>query len=294
MEGFLQQIVNGITLGSIYALIALGYTMVYGIIKLINFAHCDIYMIGAYIGYFCMTFLKLGFLPALAIAMVLCTILGVVIERIAYRPLRNAARISMLITAIGVSLFLEYGTMFFVKANVRTYPPMTGLLTKTIKVGNMTISAQQILLLGITIILMALLQFVVKRTRLGKAMRAVSMDRDAAQLMGIDVDSTVSFTFALGSALAGAAGVLVGVYYNSINPLMGVLPGLKAFIAAVFGGIGIIPGAMIGGYFIGMVEVMVAGYGNSMYRDAIVFAILILILIVKPSGLLGKNTREKV
>ncbi len=294
MEGLLQQIVNGITLGSIYALIALGYTMVYGIIKLINFAHCDIYMIGAYIGYFCMTFLGLGFLPSLVIAMILCTLLGVVTERIAYRPLRNAARISVLITAIGVSVFLEYGTMFFVKANVRTYPEITGLLAKTIKAGNMTISMQQILLVGITIILMTLLQFIVKRTRLGKAMRAVSMDRDAAQLMGINVDSTVSFTFALGSALAGAAGVLVGIYYNSINPLMGVLPGLKAFIAAVFGGIGIIPGAMIGGYFIGMLEVMVAGYGNSMYRDAVVFAILILILIVKPSGLLGKNAREKV
>lgn len=294
MAGFLQQVVNGITLGSIYALIALGYTMVYGIIKLINFAHCDIYMIGAYIGYFCMTFLKLSLLPALIIAMAISTILGVVIERIAYKPLRNAARISVLITAIGVSLFLEYGTMFFVKANVRTYPEMTGLLTKSVKLGNITISFQQILLVGITIILMTLLQFIVKRTRLGKAMRAVSMDKDAAQLMGIDVDQTVSFTFALGSALAGAAGVLVGIYYNSINPLMGVLPGLKAFVAAVFGGIGIIPGAMIGGYFIGMLEVMVAGYGNSMYRDAVVFAILILILIIKPSGLLGKDSKEKV
>lgn len=294
MEKLLQQIVNGITLGSIYALIALGYTMVYGIIKLINFAHCDIYMIGAYIGYFCMTFLNLGFLPSLVIAMVICTVLGVIIEKIAYRPLRNAARISVLITAIGVSLFLEYGTMFLVKANVRTYPAMTGLLAQKVNVGNIVISMQQIFLVAITVGLMAILQFIVKRTRLGKAMRAVSMDRDAALLMGIDVNSTVSFTFALGSALAGAAGVLVGVYYNSINPLMGVVPGLKAFIAAVFGGIGIIPGAMIGGYFIGAVEVMVAGYGNSMYRDAVVFAILILILIVKPSGLLGKNTREKV
>ncbi|NLJ40847.1 MAG: branched-chain amino acid ABC transporter permease [Clostridiales bacterium] len=294
MEGFLQQIVNSITLGSIYALIALGYTMVYGIIRLINFAHSDIYMLGAYIGYFCMTFLGLGFLPSLGIAMVLCTLLGVLIERIAYRPLRNAARISVLITAIGVSLFLEYGTMFFVRANVRTYPEMTGLMAQKVRLGSIVISMQQIILVGITIILMAFLQFVVKKTRLGKAMRAVSMDREAAQLMGIDVNSTVSFTFALGSALAGAAGVLVGIYYNTINPLMGVVPGLKAFIAAVFGGIGIIPGAMIGGYFIGAVEVLVAGYGNSMYRDAVVFAILILILIIKPSGLLGKNTGEKV
>ncbi|HZJ83825.1 MAG TPA: branched-chain amino acid ABC transporter permease [Clostridia bacterium] len=294
MEQFLQQIINGISLGSIYALIALGYTMVYGIIKLINFAHCDIYMIGAYIGYFCMTTFGLGVLSSLLIAMAICTLLGVAIEKIAYKPLRNATRISVLITAIGVSLFLEYSTMFFVKANVRTYPDMTGVLNKTFNLGNIVISMQQILLVSTTIILMALLQFIVKKTRIGKAMRAVSLDKDAAELMGINVNRTISFTFAIGSALAGAAGVLVGIYYNSINPLMGVVPGLKAFVAAVFGGIGIIPGAMIGGYFIGAVEVLVSGYGNSMYRDAVVFAILILILIIKPSGLLGKDIREKV
>jgi len=294
LEQLLQQIINGISLGSIYALIALGYTMVYGIIKLINFAHCDVYMLGAYVGYFCMTSLHLGLLPSLLIAMVVCTTLGVLIEKIAYKPLRNATRISVLITAIGVSLFLEYGTMFFVKAKVRTYPEMTGMLAKTFHFGNLTISMQQIIILAVTIILMILLQFIVKRTRIGKAMRAVSLDQDAAELMGISVDTTISFTFALGSALAGAAGVLVGVYYNSINPLMGVVPGLKAFIAAVFGGIGIIPGAMIGGYFIGAVEVFVSGYLNSMYRDAVVFAILIIILIVRPAGLLGKNIREKV
>jgi branched-chain amino acid transport system permease protein len=294
LEQFLQQAINGISLGSIYALIALGYTMVYGIIKLINFAHCDVYMIGAYIGYFCMTSLKLGFLPSLLIAMAFCTLLGIAIEKIAYKPLRNATRIAVLITAIGVSLFLEYGTMFFVKANVRSYPPMQGFMTGTFQLGNIVITMQQIVIVSITIILMILLQFIVKKTKIGKAMRAVSLDTDAAELMGISVDTTISFTFALGSALAGAAGVLVGVYYNSINPLMGVLPGLKAFVAAVFGGIGIIPGAMIGGYFIGAVEVFVSGYGNSMYKDAVVFAILILILIVKPSGLLGKITKEKV
>jgi len=294
LEQFLQQAINGISLGSIYALIALGYTMVYGIIKLINFAHCDVYMIGAYIGYFCMTNLKLGFLPSLLIAMAFCTLLGITIEKIAYKPLRNATRIAVLITAIGVSLFLEYGTMFFVKANVRSYPPMQGIMTKTFQLGNIVITMQQIMILIITIVLMILLQFIVKKTKIGKAMRAVSLDTDAAELMGISVDTTISFTFALGSALAGAAGVLVGVYYNSINPLMGILPGLKAFVAAVFGGIGIIPGAMIGGYFIGAVEVFVSGYGNSMYKDAVVFAILILILIVKPSGLLGKITKEKV
>lgn len=294
MEQLLQQVINGISLGSIYALIALGYTMVYGIIKLINFAHCDVYMIGAYVGYFCMTYFHIGLLPSLIIAMTICTLLGVTIEKIAYKPLRNAARITVLITAIGVSLFLEYGAMFFVKANVRSYPAMTGIVAETYKVGSIVVSMQQILILSITVVLMLLLQFIVKKTRIGKAMRAVSLDQDAAELMGVNVNTTISFTFALGSALAGAAGVLVGVYYNSINPLMGVVPGLKAFIAAVFGGIGIIPGAMIGGYFIGIVEVFVAGYGNSMYRDAVVFAILILILIVKPAGLLGKNIREKV
>ncbi|HOQ08149.1 MAG TPA: branched-chain amino acid ABC transporter permease [Clostridiales bacterium] len=294
MERLLQQLINGISLGSIYALIALGYTMVYGIIKLINFAHCDVYMIGAYVGYFCMSYFRLGLLPSLLIAMVVCMLLGVAIEKIAYKPLRNAARITVLITAIGVSLFLEYGTMFFVKAETRTYPPLTGLLARTFKSGSLVVSMQQIVIVGITVILMVLLQFIVKKTKIGKAMRAVSLDQDAAELMGISVDTTISCTFAIGSALAGAAGVLVGIYYNSINPLMGMTPGIKAFIAAVFGGIGLIPGAMIGGYFIGMVEVFVSGYGNSMFRDAVLYAILILILIVKPAGLLGKNVREKV
>jgi len=294
VEQLLQQIINGISLGSIYALIALGYTMVYGIIKLINFAHCDVYMIGAYIGYVCMAKLGLGFLPSILAAMLFCTLLGITIERIAYKPLRNATRIAALITAIGVSLFLEYSTMFIASANVRTYPAMTGFMAKTYKIGDIVISTQQILIAITTVVLMVLLQIIVKRTKIGKAMRAVSMDKDAAELMGINVDTTISFTFALGSALAGAAGILVGIYYNSINPLMGVLPGLKAFVAAVFGGIGIIPGAMLGGYVIGIIEVFVAGYGYSMYRDAVVFAILILILIVKPAGLLGKNTGEKV
>lgn len=294
MEQFLQQVINGISLGSIYALIALGYTMVYGIIKLINFAHSDVYMIGAYVGYFCMTFLHISLLPSLLISMAVCMLLGMTIEKIAYKPLRNSSRITALITAIGVSLFLQYGLMFFVKADVRTYPEMSGLIVKTFKIGDIIISMNQVLIVGITVILMIALQFIVKKTKTGKAMRAVSLDSDAAELMGINVNNTVSFTFALGSALAGAAGILVGVYYNSINPLMGTLPGLKAFIAAVFGGIGIIPGAMIGGYFIGIIEVFVSGYGNSMYRDAVVFAILILILIVKPSGLLGKNIGEKV
>lgn len=294
MEQLLQQVINGVSLGSIYALIALGYTMVYGIINLINFAHGDIYMIGAYVGYFCMTFLGLGVFPSLVIAMVVCAVIGVTIEKIAYKPLRNSPRITVLITAIGVSLFLQYVTMYFMKANVRSYPPLTGILADTINLGGIIISMKQVLIVAITVILVVSLQIIVKNTRIGKAMRAVSLDKDAAELMGINVNNTISFTFALGSALAGAAGVLVGIYYNSINPLMGAMPGLKAFVAAVFGGIGLIPGAFIGGYFIGAIEVLVAGYGNSMYRDAVVFAILIVILIVKPAGLLGKNTREKV
>ena len=243
MEHLLQQIINGISLGSIYALIALGYTMVYGIIKLINFAHGDVYMIGAYTGYVCMTKFQLGFLPSLLIAMVVCALLGIIIEKVAYKPLRNATRIAVLITAIGVSLFLEYSTMFVASANVRSYPPMEGLLSKTFKIKTLNISMLQIIILIIPLHLMVLLPSVVTKTKTGKAMRAVSQDRDAAQLMGIDVDNTISVTFALGSTLAGAAGVLVGVYYNSINPLMGTMPGLKAFVAAVFGGIGIIPGA---------------------------------------------------
>ena len=294
MEQFLQQIINGISLGSTYALIALGYTMVYGIIKLINFAHCDIYMIGAYIGFYCLTVFNLGFVPSLIISMALCTVLGVTIEKVAYKPLRKSSRISVLITAIGVSLFLEYGMVFLVGADVRSYPAMTGLLAEQFTVGDVIISMQQIIIVGVSVLLMILLQFIVKKTKMGKAMRAVSLDADAARLMGINVDTTISFTFMLGSAFAGAAGVMVGMYYVSIKPLMGYLPGIKAFVAAVFGGIGSIPGAMIGGYFIGLVEVMVSGYVNSMYKDAVVFAILILILIIKPTGLMGNAVREKV
>ena len=292
MEQVLQQAVNGLTLGSVYALIALGYTMVYGIIKLINFAHGDIYMLGAYIGFVVTTFWNFSFVPALVTAMCICSLLGVCIEKIAYKPLRDSSRITLLITAIGVSLFIEYTTMFFASARVRTFPDV--LKDRTFFLGDIRITMQQMALIGIAILLMLLLQYIVHKTRVGKAMRAVSIDRDAAQLMGIKVDKTISYTFAIGSALAGAGGVLVGVYYNSINPLMGILPGLKAFVAAVFGGIGIIPGAMIGGVSIGVIETFVAGYGGSMYKDAVVFAILIIVLIIKPSGLLGKATGEKV
>ena len=292
MDQFLQQLVNGLSLGSIYALIALGYTMVYGIINLINFAHGDIYMVGAYIGYAAITYGHMGFIPALLIAMAGSAVLGVLIEKIAYKPLRNATRIAVLITAIGVSLLLEYSTMFFTTAEVRSYPKV--LTDEVFHLGNIVISLQQIYIIVIAVVLMLVLQFIVHKTKVGKAMRAVSIDKDAAQLMGINVDRTISYTFAIGSSLAGAAGVLVGIYYNSIDPLMGIMPGLKAFVAAVLGGIGIIPGAMLGGVTIGVTETLVSGYGGSMFKDAVVFAILIVVLIIKPSGLLGKNKKEKV
>ncbi len=289
----LQQLVNGISVGSIYALIALGYTMVYGIIKLINFAHGDVFMLGAFIGFFAIARWDLGFIPALIISMVLCAVIGVIIERVAYKRLRNATRIAALITAIGVSLLIEYTVIYFRGASPEAYPD--GVIPKaSIDIFGASISSQSIMILVVTIILMVLLQFIVHKTKIGKAMRAVSHDADAARLMGINVDNTISATFAIGSALAGAAGVIFGVYYTRIDPLMGVLPGLKAFIAAVLGGIGSIPGAMFGGYILGIVETIVSAIGFSLWRDAAAFVILIIILIVKPSGIFGKNAREKV
>jgi len=292
MEAFLQQLINGLSLGSIYALIALGYTMVYGIIKLINFAHGDIYMVGAFVGYTAINSLKLSFLPALILSMVFCAILGVAIERIAYKPLRNATRVAALITAIGMSYLLQNGMIYLVGSETRAFPQV--IENNIYEFAGLQVSQTQILIFGTTIILMLALQLIVQKTKMGKAMRAVSTDADAARLMGINVDNVISFTFALGSSLAGAAGVLVGLYYNSIEPMMGYAPGLKAFIAAVLGGIGIIPGAMFGGFTIGIIETLVSGYGGSMIKDAVVYLILIIILIFKPSGLLGKNVKEKV
>ncbi|MDD3158749.1 branched-chain amino acid ABC transporter permease [Anaeromusa sp.] len=288
----IQQLINGISLGSIYALIALGYTMVYGIIKLINFAHGDIYMVGAYIGFFATTVLGVSFVPALLIAMVGAGLAGMLIEYLAYRPLRFAPKISVLITAIGVSLLLEYGGMLVVSPQPRTFPAV--FPTETYNLAGIIINNQQVVILVVSLLLMVLLTYVVQYTKIGKAMRAVSFDTEAAQLMGIDSGRIISFTFGIGSALAAAAGVLVGVYYNSIDPLMGIMPGLKAFVAAVLGGIGILPGAMLGGLILGVVEALVSGFISSTFRDAAAFAILILILLFKPSGLLGKNTREKV
>ena len=288
----IQQLINGISLGSIYALIALGYTMVYGIIKLINFAHGDIYMVGAYIGFFAITRLGWSIFPALLASMLATGFLGMVVERLAYKPLRHAPRISVLITAIGVSFFLEYTTMYFVSPTPRTFPPV--FTSAGLTFGDFVVNGQQLLIFAITILLMVLLTYIVQKTKIGKAMRAVSFDTDTARLMGIDADRVISVTFGIGSALAAAGGVLVGVYYNSIDPLMGIMPGLKAFVAAVLGGIGIIPGAMAGGLILGIVESLVSGFLSSTFRDAAAFAILILVLLFRPAGIFGKNTQEKV
>ena len=287
-----QQLVNGIILGSIYALLALGYTMVYGIIKLINFAHGDIYMIGAFVGYYAINSLKMNFWIALVFSMIVCAILGVVIEFLAYRPLRNSTRISALITASGVSFFLEYIMVYFVGADTRSFPQ--SIKVHTYHLGSISVTNVQLLILVVALVLMVALQLIVKKTKMGKAMRAVSVDSDAAELMGISVNNTISFTFALGSSLAGAAGVLIGLYYNSIEPLMGMTPGIKAFVAAVLGGIGIIPGAALGGFVIGILETLSTAIGLSSYRDAIVYGVLIVILLLRPAGILGKNVKEKV
>lgn len=291
-QQFLQQLINGISLGSIYALIALGYTMIYGIIKLINFAHGDIYMVGAYIGFFVITGAHIPIWAAIIISMTLTGMLGILVERLAYRPLRHAPRISLLITAIGVSFFLEYTGMYFVSPTPRTFPAMFDSVA--MNVGGLVINGEQLFILGITLFLMIVLTYIVQKTKIGKAMRAASFDTETAQLMGVDADRVISVTFCIGSALAAVAGVLVGIYYNSIDPLMGIMPGLKAFVAAVLGGIGILPGAVVGGLILGVIEALVSGFISSTFRDAAAFAILILVLLFKPSGIFGKNVREKV
>lgn len=288
----LQQLVNGLILGSVYALLALGYTMVYGIIKLINFAHGDVYMMGAFVGYYLISTFHMNFFVALILTMIITAAIGVIIEFLAYRPLRNSTRIAALITAIGVSFFLEYGMVYLVGAEARAFPQ--AMQTVKYDLGPISVTNIQLIILAVSILLMLALNFIVKKTKMGKAMRAVSVDSDAAQLMGINVNSTISFTFALGSAMAGAAGVLIGLYYNTMNPLMGMVPGIKAFVAAVLGGIGIIPGAAVGGFIIGMLETLSTAIGLSSYKDAVVYAILIVILLVRPAGILGKNIKEKV
>ena len=292
MTLFLNQLINGLQIGSIYALIALGYTMVYGIVKLINFAHGDIIMVGAYAALLSMTSLGLPFPLAVVISMAVCIVVGVVIERVAYKPLRSSPRISSLITAIGVSLFLQNLAQTIFSATPKPFP--TIFTVAPISVGSLNISFTTLLTIVLSLLLMALLQFVVRSTRTGKAMRAVSEDTGAAQLMGINVNTTISITFAIGCALAAIGAVLYCIAYPRVQPTMGSLPGLKAFIAAVLGGIGIIPGAMLGGLIMGVAESLTKGYISSSLADAVVYGILIIVLLVKPAGLLGKKTSEKV
>ncbi len=287
------QLINGVALGSTYALIALGYTMVYGIIRLINFAHGDIFMLGAYFGLIAISTLKIPLIPAMILSMCLAALVGITLDRVAYRPLRQSPRITVLITAIGASLLIQSLAQLIFGAEFRSFPA-NEIPIRIIRVGSVIITNRQIIIFGTAIVLMVLLHLIVNYTKLGKAMRAVSMDKEAAQLMGINVDGVIAFTFAVGSALAAAAGILVGILYNSVDPYMGTLPGLKAFVAAVLGGIGIIPGAVFGGFFMGIAENLVVAFGSSTYRDAVAFAILILVLLIKPSGLLGKRVQEKV
>lgn len=289
---FFTQLLNGLQLGSIYALVALGYTMVYGIILLLNFAHGDIIMAGAYISWIAMA--QLGIHPAFAalLSIVGCMALGVAIDKIAYAPLREAPRLSVLITAIGVSYFLESGSQLIFGADAKVVPAFVNLTT--VSVGSVTLSLTAILTVAITCISTVVLTFLVQKTRLGKAMRAVSEDMGAARLMGVNVNSTISFTFAVGSALAGIGAILYSMAYHQATPTMGIMLGTKAFVAAVLGGIGSIPGAVVGGLVVGFVEVAVAALGLSVWQDAVVFLLLIVVLVVKPTGLLGHAVTEKV
>jgi len=303
MAEFLQQLINGLALGSIYALIALGYTMVYGVLRFINFAHGDVFMLGAFAGYYLAPLVNrvlpaesyLGGAIVLVLAMVICAALGMLIEFLAYRPLRQRPKLTMLITAIGVSLFIEFTCQHeaVFGAAPRKFPDL--IPTSTWHLGGLIMNSNQVIVLVTTLLLLAALSFIVKRTRVGTAMRAVAFNEQAAALMGVNINSIISFTFAIGSALAAAGGILFAMNYASIEPLMGVQTGLKAFIAAVFGGIGSLPGAALGGTILGVVETYAGGIpGLSNYRDAIAFAILILVLLFRPAGLLGKQQTEKV
>jgi branched-chain amino acid transport system permease protein len=303
MTEFLQQLINGLALGAIYALIALGYTMVYGVLRFINFAHGDVFMLGAFAGYFLSPVVN-RFLPAqsyaggaivLILAMAVCALIGVIIEFLAYRPLRSRPKLTILITAIGVSLFIEYTCQnsHVFGAAPRKFPDL--IPPATWNCGGLVIGLNQVIVLATTAILLVALRFIVQKTKVGMAMRALAFNEQAAALMGVNVNSIISFTFGLGSALAGAGGILFAMNYASIDPLMGVQTGLKAFVAAVLGGIGNLPGAALGGLILGLLETFAGGmHGVSNYRDGIAFAILILILLFKPAGLLGKSTVEKV
>ncbi|HJY62620.1 MAG TPA: branched-chain amino acid ABC transporter permease [Ignavibacteria bacterium] len=303
MTEFIQQLFNGLSLGSIYALIALGYTMIYGILRFINFAHGDVFMIGAYSGYYLgilFSFSSGGITSTLPLAililigsMAVCSLLGFAIEKLAYKPLRGSPKLTILITAIGVSLFLEYSGQLVFGADPKSFPSLLEN-SPVINLSGAVIGSNPLVVLITSGVLMYVLRMIVMKTKIGTAMRAVSFNPTTASLMGININSVISFTFIIGSSLAGAAGILYGLNYPSIDPLMGILPGIKAFVAAVLGGIGNIPGAAIGGMIIGLLETFVTGYISPTYRDAIAFGILILILLFKPTGLLGKKEIEKV
>jgi branched-chain amino acid transport system permease protein len=297
---FLQQLINGLSLGAIYALIALGYSMVYGLLKFINFAHGDILMIGAFAGFYAAPWIH-HLLPdpwmttagVLLWAMLVCALLGVIIERLAYRPLRNQPKLAVLITSIGVSLLLSYGGQILFGVNQKAFPDLLPPLR--IPLGaDVTVSGNHLLVMGGTVVLLIGLRMIVLQTRFGLALRALSQNRDAASLMGVNSNAVISLTFALGSALAGAAGVLYAMNIHSIEPLMGTLPGIKAFVAAVLGGIGSLPGAAVGGLLLGLSECLLGGSFLSSYRDAIAFGLLIVILLLRHSGLFGNSAAEKV
>lgn len=294
MSSFFSYLINGISLGSIYAIIALGYTMVYGIAKMLNFAHGDVIMVGSYVAFFAMGSLGLPPVLAVAAAVVVCTILGITIEKIAYKPLRKAPSLAVLITAIGVSFFLQNSSLLAFGANTKMFTSVVNIPPIVLGEGSITISGEtQVTIVACIIIMVALTTFI-KKTKAGQAMLAVSEDKGAAELMGVNVNGTISLTFAIGSALAAIAGVLLCSAYPTLNPYTGSMPGIKAFVAAVFGGIGSIPGAFIGGILLGIIENMSKAYISSQLSDAIVFTVLIIVLLVKPTGILGKKISEKV
>ena len=290
---FLSYLISGISLGSIYAIIALGYTMVYGIAKMLNFAHGDIIMIGGYVSFCSMYYLNLPPIVATLLAVIACTALGIIIERLAYKPLRSAPSLAVLITAIGVSYFLQNSALLIWKAAAKTYPPVVEGSVKLFD-GQLTIPYISLLTIAACIVIMLALTTFVSKSKMGKAMRACSEDKGAAQLMGIDVNTTISVTFAIGSALAAIAGVLLCSFNTSLMPTTGSMPGIKAFTAAVFGGIGSIPGAFLGGLLLGIIEALAKAYISTQLANSIVFAVLIVVLLVKPAGLLGKSMPEKV
>ena len=292
--GFLSNLINGISLGSIYAVIALGYTMVYGIAKMLNFAHGDIIMVGGYVAFICMINVGLPAYLSIIIAMLVCTILGVVIERVAYKPLRQASSLAVLITAIGVSYLLQNLALLIFGSNPYIFTSVVSIPSIKLAGGDLIISGETIAAVATSVVIVDVLSFFVNKTKPGRAMLAVSEDKGAAQLMGVNVNATIALTFAIGSALAAVAGVLLCSKYPNLVPTTGAMPGIKAFVAAVFGGIGSIPGAMLGGILIGVIEILGRAYISTQLADAIVFAVLIIVLLVKPAGILGKTVREKV